>query len=257
MSLALRTTIIRALLVATAAATTIVALALSAAPASAGTWGLGMRVRNQSPYELVYKTTQAKNVDKWIQAPDVPASAGRIGPLSESVFIKYQQNTPFGDTWARVIWDVRRDGVSVGELSYVVRVICNVGCAFDYSRSTAAAVTPGNLLSLSWKDNGATPGAGYYGELTVTPPSRGVQGAFVPPPTLSSCAPPRGIFGRASQLETVALRCGVARAAVQAGSAAGARWSTPGWTCARRTLSGPIARVSCKRGEQAFTFRWH
>ncbi len=155
-----------------AAVVAVAALVCCAAPASAGTWGLGMQVHNQSDYELRYVTTQAKNVDRWIQAPDIPASAATIAPHTSSVFIRYQQNTPFGDTWARVIWDVYRPGggPKLGTVSYVVRVICNVGCAFDYSRSTEGSASPSGLVGLKWKDNGRTPGAGYYGELTVTKP---------------------------------------------------------------------------------------
>jgi hypothetical protein len=231
-------------------------LALGAAPAAAGTWALGMTVHNTTPYELRYKTTHAKNVDKWIQAPDVPASAATIAPGADSVAIKYQQNTPFGDTWARVVWEVRRAGGGpvVGELSYEVKVICHVGCAFDYSRSTTATVSPAGALGLSWKDNGRTPGAGYLGELTVTPPASGVLGAGAVPPTLSVCAA-RGAGTGVSAIETVAIGCDAARRAIRAGTAAGARWTTPGWVCARRTIRVGLARVACTDRGRAFAFR--
>lgn len=247
--------ILAAVAAALAAAT---ALAFCAVPASAGVWLLGMQVHNSTPYELTYKTTHAKNVDRWIQAPDIPASAATIAPLSSSVFIKYQQNTPFGDTWARVVWEARKPGggAVVAELSYEVKVVCHVGCAFDYSRSTVATVSPSGALSLSWKDNGKTPGAGYYGDLTVSPRATGVRGPAAASPTLSSCSA-RGAGAGISAIETVALRCGAARAAIKAGTiAAGdARWRTPGWNCARRSLRVGVARVDCTRGEQAFSFR--
>ncbi|MDW5595673.1 hypothetical protein VSS74_15085 [Conexibacter stalactiti] len=241
---------------AAAALAAAVGLAFCAAPASAGVWLLGMRVHNSTQYELTYKTTHAKNVDRWIQAPDIPASAATIPPLTTSVPIKYQQNTPFGDTWARVVWEVRRAGGGpvVGELSYEVKVICNVGCAFDYSRSTTATVSPSSLLGLSWRDNGKTPGAGYYGELTVSPRTAGVRGSGAVPPTLSVCSP-RGAGAGISAIETVGVGCDAARRAIRAGTAGGARWSTPGWSCSRRTVSATVARVGCTRTGSSFAFR--
>ncbi|MDO8188961.1 hypothetical protein Q5424_20210 [Conexibacter sp. JD483] len=227
------------------------ALACWAAPAGARDWRMGMEVTNDSPYELRYVTTQAHNIDTWLQAPDIPASVATIAPFGRSVAIRWVTKSDRKGTWGRVIWDAYRDGVKRGQVTFAVRAECPTGaCGYlEPVFSDGTTTLPDVDLGWHWTGYPETDG-GYFGWMQIRA-KRGSGMPMGPAPAKPlrglTCGAPASAGGRV--VETVGIACTTARRVVARGGFRDGRFATRGWRCTTRG-----ARIACTRGERSFRF---
>lgn len=223
-------------------ATTVALLAfswvLSASSANAATWRAGMKIVNNSKYDLTLVQTYVEQVENF--NPPIPHEllAGQSTGLMTWEDSEKNKGTRFTAYYA--IGDK-------GNAGYTVRIDCTdtsiFGC-LDYKRSTFGELNPGSPVSLSWSDNGGSPSDGYYGTMTISD----LPGAS----PWENCGP-GGLGPSFANVLAHTIGCGRAKAVIRRGHGGPDGWRARGWRCSSSHGDGRL-HVRCVRHGKKFQF---
>jgi hypothetical protein len=210
---------------------------LSASSASASTWHAGMKIINNSKYDLTLVQQYVDHVENFNPAIPTELPAGQSTPLMTWEDSEKNAGTRYSAYY----------GWGQGNVGYTVKIDCTdtsiFGC-LDYHRSTYAEVLKGSPVSVSWTDNGGSPSDGYYGTLTIND--------LAPTSGWKNCGP-GGLGSGFANVLVHGMGCGRAKAVIRRGHGGPNGWRARGWRCSSSRGDGRL-HVKCVRHGKKFQF---